>query len=66
MKLVKRIKNIILAELNPITQVALLIPVYIITLYRGYNFEINSESILYTVIVFIMAGVYLYINRDKI
>ena len=66
MKFIKKVKNILFDELNPVVQVLVIFPVYIITLYRSYNFEINADSVSYTVLILLISGIYLYINRYKI
>ncbi len=50
---------------KPIHRIILTIPIYIIILYRSYNFQINKWSIIYTLIYLSMISIDLYLYKRK-
>ena len=50
---------------NPITRIILTLPIFIIILYRSYNFEINDTSIWFILIYILMIGIDIYIYHRK-
>lgn len=54
-----------LKKIKGIHQIILTIPIYMGIMYRSYNFQINKESIIFTLICLLMISVYLYINNKK-
>lgn len=50
---------------KPIHRIILTIPIYIAIIYRSYNFKINVESIIFTLIYLLMIFIDLYLYSKK-
>lgn len=51
---------------KPIHRIIATIPIYITILYKSYNFQINADSIIYTLIYLSMILVDVYVYSKKI
>lgn len=49
---------------NPITRILVTLPIFIIILYRSYQFKINDTSIWFILIYILMIGIDIYIYID--
>jgi len=54
-----------LKNTKPIHRIILTIPIYIAIIYRSYNFQINAESIIYTLIYLSIISIDLYLYNKK-
>lgn len=54
-----------LKKTKPIHRIILTIPIYIAIIYRSYNFQINADSIIYTLIYLSMISIDLYLYNKK-
>lgn len=50
---------------KPIHRIIVTIPIYIAILYRSYNFQINADSIIYTLIYLSMIFIDMYVYNKK-
>lgn len=50
---------------NPITRILVTLPIFIIILYRSYQFKINDTSIWFILIYILMIGIDIYMYRRK-